>query len=153
MSIFESIFARAAFAGLILSLASAMPALASAAKKSEPAPGSSVEMPYLIAPLNDGDTLVAYAYISCKIIASSPNFAVDIRDKVPFIQDAFVRDVNATNIGKADAPQTVDNTALAARLLTDVRKVMKPGSVADVQLIEVQIRPLHPQPINPGGPS
>ena len=153
MSISESIPMRAILAGLILWSVVTVPAFASAAKKSEPAPGSSVEMPYLIAPLNDGDRLVAYAYISCKIIASSPNFAVDIRDKVPFIQDVFVRDVNTTNIGKTDAPQTVDNTALAARLLADVRKVMKPGSVADVQLIEVQIRPLHSQPINPGGPS
>jgi hypothetical protein len=39
--------------------------------------------------------LVAYAYISSQIIASSPNNAVDIRLKVSFIQYTFVRDVNA----------------------------------------------------------
>jgi hypothetical protein len=146
---------RAFLTGLVLAAALSASALAAGAKKpaGEPAPGSSVEMPYLIAPLTDGDSLVAYAYISSKIVASSPAYAIDIRDKIAFIQDAFVRDVNATSIGKPDSPQTVDKAALAARLLADARKVMKPGTVTSVQLIEVQIRPLQPQPINPGGPS
>jgi hypothetical protein len=153
MSTSESNRFRVALAGLILSAVFVAPAFAADAKKGEPAPGSSVEMPYLIAPLTDGDTLVAYAYISCKIIVTSPNYSVDVRDKLAFIQDAFVRDVNAKSIGKSDSPQTVDKDALAARLLADTQKVMKPGTVGSVQLIEVQIRPTHPQPINPGGPS
>jgi hypothetical protein len=142
---------RAFLAGLTFATALANAAMAADAKPSgEPAPGSGVEMPYLIAPLNDGDMLVAYAYVTCKIIAASPTAAIDVRDKVGFIQDAFVRDVNAYSIGKPDAPQTVDKAALTARLFADVKKVMKPGSVRGVQLIEVQIRPLHPQPITPG---
>jgi hypothetical protein len=153
MSISESNRVCSVIAGLILSAAFAVPGFGADPKQAEPAPGSSVEMPYLIAPLTDGDTLVAYAYISSKIVASSPSFAIDIRDKIAFIQDAFVRDVNAKSIGKPDAPQTVDTAALAARLLIDAQKVMKPGTVASVQLIDVQIRPMHPQPINPGGPS
>lgn len=154
MSISESKFACAIFAGAILCAVPAN-ALAANAKKgpSEPAPGSSVEMPYLIAPLTDGDTLVAYAYISSKIVASSPAVAIDVRDKIAFIQDAFVRDVNRATIGKPDAPQTVDKDALAARLLADAQKVMKPGAVVGVQVIDIQIRPMHPGPINPGGPS
>jgi hypothetical protein len=154
MSISESKSMRAAFVGIILC---AIPTivLAANAKKgpAEPAPGSSVEMPYLIAPLTDGDTLVAYAYISSKVVASSPAVAIDVRDKIAFIQDAFVRDVNRTNIGKPDAPQTVDKDALAARLLADAQKVMKPGAVVGVQVIDVEIRQMHPGPINPGGPS
>jgi hypothetical protein len=154
MSISESKSMRAAFAGIILC---AIPAIAFAAnaKKSpaEPAPGSSVEMPYLIAPLTDGDTLVAYAYISSKVVASSPAVAIDVRDKIAFIQDAFVRDVNRVSIGKPDAPQTIDKDALSGRLLADARKVMKPGAVVGVQIIDVEIRQMHPGPINPGGPS
>ncbi len=155
MRIFESNHIRAAFVGLILSSAVATPVFAADARKTskEPAPGSSVEMPYLIAPLTNGDMLVAYAYISSKIIVSSPAFAVEVRDKLAFIQDAFVRDVNTTSIGKPDSPQEVDKIALAARLLADAKKVMKPGTIASVQLIDVQIRLMHPEPINPGGPS
>jgi hypothetical protein len=146
---------RALLIGFVFAAAIAAPAIAAGANKapSEPSPGSSVEMPYLIAPLEDGDALVAYAYISTKIIASSPASAIDVRDKIPFVQDAFVRDVNTSSIGKPGAPQTVDNAALTARLFADVKKVMKPGSVVGVQLIEVQIRTMHPGSINPGGPS
>ena len=140
---------------ILCAVLTAGPAFAVDAKNqaTEPAPGSSVEMPYLIAPLTSGDGLVAYAYISSKIIASSPATAIDVRDRIPFIQDAFVRDVNAASIGKPDDPQTVDSNALTARLLADVRKVMKPGSVSGVRLIEVQIRPIHAAPANSGGPS
>ena len=153
MNISESIRTRVALAGLIWFSAMTAPAFAADAKKGEPAPGSSVEMPYLIAPLTDGDTLVAYAYISSKIIVSSPNFSVDVRDKLAFIQDAFVRDVNAKSISAPDSAQTVDKVALANRLAEDAKKVMKPGVVTNVQLIDVQIRPLHPQAISPGSPS
>ncbi|HUB85257.1 MAG TPA: hypothetical protein VL971_06150 [Rhizomicrobium sp.] len=154
MSIFESKPVRAAIVGAILWAIPAT-ALEASAKKgpAEPAPGSSVEMPYLIAPLTDGDTLVAYAYISSKVVASSPGGAIDVRDKIAFIQDAFVRDVNRASIGKADAPLTVDRDTLATRLLADAQKVMKPGAVVGVQIIDVQIRAVHPEPINPGGPS
>ena len=146
---------RAIFAGMIFAAAISQPAMSADSKKplKEPEPGTSVEMPYLIAPLTSGDTLLAYAYVSCKIIASSPSSAIDIRDKTAFIQDAFVRDVNTSTIGKADDPQTVDSPALTARLLADVKKVVKPGSVTGLRLIEVQIRLMRPGPVTSGGPS
>jgi len=125
-------------------LFAAAPALADDTKKPDAAVGTSVEMPYLIAPLTSGENLLAYAYISCKIIGTSPSAAIDIRDKVPFIQDAFVRDVNATSVGTPDDPQAVDATGTAARLLADTRKVMGPGKVADIKLIQIQISPVQP---------
>jgi hypothetical protein len=101
-------------------------------------------MPYLIAPLSDGNTLVAYAYVSCKIVGTSQATALEIRGKIPFIQDAFVRDVNASSIGKPDDPMAVDNTVLQPRLLALVKKVMGPGKVADLKLIQVQVTPMRP---------
>jgi hypothetical protein len=114
------------------------------AKKADAAAGTSVEMPYLIAPLSDGNTLVAYAYVSCKIVGTSQATALEIRGKMPFIQDAFVRDVNASSIGKPDDPMAVDNTPLQARLLAIARKVMGPGKVTDLKLMQVQITPMRP---------
>jgi hypothetical protein len=115
-------------------------------KAKAPEPGTSVEMPYLIAPVVVGATLVAYAYISSKIIASSPQTAIDIRLATPFIQDAFVRDVNATPIGKASDPSTVDSVALTARLLADARRIVGAGKVAGLALIQIQMAPLRPNP-------
>lgn len=119
-------------------------ATAAEAKKADPAAGMSVEMPYLIAPLSDDSGLLAYAYISCKIIGSSQGAVIEIHDKVPFIQDAFVRDVNASTIGKPGDPMAVDKAALEPRLLALARKVMGPGKVADLKLIQVQISPMRP---------
>jgi hypothetical protein len=141
----------ALFAGLVL-LAALRPAIAADGKKpAEVEPGTSVEMPYLIAPLAAGDTLVAYAYVTSTIIASSPSSAIDIRDKIAFIQDKFVRDVNASSIGKPDDPKAVDEAKLTARLLADVKTVMKPGTVAGLKVVEVQIRPMRPDATPPGG--
>jgi len=119
----------------------------------KPEPGTSVEMPYLIAPLAIGDSLVAYAYVSTKILSSSQATAIDVRDKIPFIQDAFVRDVNAAQIGRGDNPPTIDSAMLTARLFADVKKVMGPGKVAGLEIIQVQVTPLRPNtvaaPANP----
>lgn len=128
----------------VLLFAGLQTATAEEAKKPDPAVGTSVEMPYLIAPLSDGNTLLAYAYVSCKIIGESQAVALEIRGKVPFIQDAFVRDVNASSIGKPGDPMAVDNATLEPRLLALAKKVMGPGKVVDLKLIQVQISPLRP---------
>jgi len=109
------------------------------------APGTNVEMPFLMAPLtgNDGK-LSGYAYISTRLTATSAAGALDVRDKIAFIQDAFVRDVNGSGVAKATDPGTVDNPALEARLLADAKKVMGPGKVASIEIVQLQVAPLHP---------
>ncbi|HEY2071854.1 MAG TPA: hypothetical protein VGG48_20000 [Rhizomicrobium sp.] len=127
-----------------LALLAATSALAGDAKA--PEPGTSVEMPYLIAPMIVEDRLVAYAYVSSKIVGTSPQAAIEIRLKLPFIQDAFVRDVNARAFGTAADPAKVDEPALIARLLADAQRVVGQGKVAGVKLIQVQISPIRPTP-------
>jgi hypothetical protein len=134
--------------GLLL-LASTQMGLAGEAKKPDSKLGASVEMPYLIAPLSSGESLLAYAYVSCKIVGASQAAAVEIQAKVPFIQDAFVRDVNASSIGKPDDPMAVDKATLEPRLLALAKKVMGPGKVVDLKLMEVQIRAMRPMATPP----
>jgi hypothetical protein len=110
----------------------------------EPMAGASVVMPYLIAPVVVGDKLFAYAYVSSMIISPSPSAAVEIRDKTPFIQDAYVRDVNATPVGKASDPQTVDTDALAARMLADAKRIVGADKVIGVRIVQLQMRQLAP---------
>jgi hypothetical protein len=138
--------------GLLL-FAFGQTAMAEEAKKPDTAPGSSVEMPYLIAPLSSDGALLAYAYVSCRIVGASPAAALQIRSKVPFIQDAFVRDVNASSIAKPDDPMAVDNSTLEARLLALTKKVMGPGKVVDLKLMQVQISPLRPGSAPSASPS
>ena len=133
-------------------LAFAVPAFAAdAAKpaggdaKGGGAPGTNVEMPFLMAPMTGGDgRLSGYAYISTRLTATSDVNALGVRDKLAFIQDAFVRDVNGAGIAKKDDPAAVDQPALADRLLADAKQVMGASKVASIAIIQVQIAPLHP---------
>lgn len=115
---------------------------AGAASSSEHVPGTSVEMPYLIAPVVVDGSLYANAYISTRIGATSPAATIVVRDKLAFIQDAFVRDVNAAPIGKPGDQTTVDVPALSARLLADTRRIVGPGLVDRLDIIRIQINPL-----------
>jgi hypothetical protein len=109
------------------------------------APGANVEMPFLMAPLTGSDgKLSGYAYISTRLTATSGAGALDVRDKIAFIQDAFVRDVNGAGVAKPTDPGTVDNSALEARLLADAKRVMGAGKVASIAIVQLQIAPLHP---------
>jgi hypothetical protein len=124
----------------------ALPAFATGAGTlKEPSPGASVEMPYLIAPVVADEKLVAYAYVSSTVVTASPSAAVDIRNMTPFIQDAYVRDVNAQPIGKADDPATVDADGLAARLLADAKRVGGASRVIGVRIIQIQMSVLAPR--------
>ncbi|HVZ70463.1 MAG TPA: hypothetical protein VG891_13460 [Rhizomicrobium sp.] len=132
----------------------AVPALAAEGEKQaakdtheKNAPGTSVEMPSIISPMNDTDgRLAGYAYITCTIIAKTPDVAVAIRAKTPFIQDAFVRDVNKKPVALASDITQVDRPGVAQRFLADARKVMGSGKVVSLSITAVQMSPLHAGP-------
>ncbi|HKU63505.1 MAG TPA: hypothetical protein VJQ06_00470 [Rhizomicrobium sp.] len=114
-----------------------------AAKKG--APGTNVDMPYLMAPLIDADgKLTGYAYISSRLTASSEGGGTDVRAKLPFIQDIMVRDVNAISVTTPDDPEKVDIAATEKRLLSAAAKVMGPGKVKLITICTVNVSPLHP---------
>jgi hypothetical protein len=121
-----------------------LPAFAADAPKEAEEPGTHVEMPFLIAPMSQDDKLLGYAYISSKLVSSSPTASVEIRDKLAFIQDSFVRDVNAAPIGKAGDPKSVDTAALAQRLVADARRVVGASKVVRIEFKQIQFAPLHP---------
>src|ERR1700691_4926076 len=90
--------------GLTIPAAAAEDAPKDAKKKTEE-PGTHVQMPFLIAPMSVDGKLQGYADISSKLVAPTPAASVEIRDKLAFNQDAFVRDVNAQPNGKATDPK------------------------------------------------
>ena len=128
----------------LLLLLAAAPALAAEPDAAAGA-GTHIDMPFLMAPMNGADgKLAGYAYISSRITANSDTSANDVRDKIAFIQDAFVRDVNGPPISKPDDLAKVDMPGLQSRLLADTRKIMG-GKVTALAIMQVQIAPLHPQ--------
>jgi hypothetical protein len=108
-------------------------------------PGTNVDMPFLMAPLTDADgKLTGYAYISSRLTALTDIFALAVRNKVPFIQDIMVRDVNSASVATQADPEQVDLPGLEARLLADARKVMGAGRVKLITVCTVQVAELHP---------
>lgn len=118
------------------------------AEEAKPAPkaepGTSVDMPYLIAPLSKDGNLLGYAYISSKLVASSPGAAIAVREKLAFIQDADVRDVNTGTIAKNDDPMGVDTAVLGQRLADNARRIVGAAKVVRMVITAIQFAPLHP---------
>ena len=114
------------------------------------APGTNIDMPFLMAPMTGEDgKLSGYAYISSRLTATSDASANLVREKIAFIQDAFVRDVNRVEIGMSGTPAAIDNAALQARLLADARGVVGQGKLTSIAITQVQVAPLHPSPVTP----
>ena len=138
---------------LLVMAAAGQPAVAAGAKAGPL--GTNVEMPFLIAPMSKDGKLLGYAYISSKMVTPSPAATIAVREKLAFIQDAFVRDVNAEPISKADDPRAVDETLLNARLVAVARRIVGSDKVVSMAFIAVQFAPLHPgdSTVNPAAPS
>jgi hypothetical protein len=134
-----------ALAIFAITLSVTTPVVAEGAPKKVEEPGTHVQMPFLIAPMNVDDKLAGYAYISSKLVAATPSASVEIRDKLAFIQDAFVRDVNAQPISKASDPTAVDTAALAVRLVADAKRVVGAAKVTGITFTQIQFSPLHPK--------
>jgi len=138
-------------ATLILALTIAPAAAEKEARKESDkagAPGTNIDMPFLMAPLTGEDgKLSGYAYISSRLTATSDASATQVRDKIAFIQDAFVRDVNRSEVAVSGTGAAIDNAALQARLLADARAVVGQGKLASIAITQVQVAPLHPSPV------
>lgn len=107
--------------------------------------GTNVDMPFLMAPLTNADgKLTGYAYISTRLTAASEATTLIVREKIPFIQDMMVRDVNGAEVTTAEDREQIDIPRLEARLMGDARKVLGAGKVKQITVCTVQISELHP---------
>ena len=108
------------------------------------APGTNVDLKYTMAPLLDADgKLLGYAYINSHLTAATDSDTLVVTDKLPFIQDALVRDVNATPVTVAGDPQKVDVGAVESRFLADARRIIGGAKVKLITVCTIQIALLH----------
>jgi len=109
-------------------------------------PGTNIDMPFLMAPLTGADgKLTGYAYISSRLTASSEGVLTEVREKIPFIQDLLVRNINGASVTMPDDPEKVDIAGVEARLLADARKVMGAAKIKQITVCTVQIAELRPK--------
>lgn len=106
---------------------------------------TNVEVPAFLAPMLIDNRLEQYAYITVALTPANREKMLAIRDKMPFLRDAFLREVNKASIVKADDPKTVDTVALKARLLVRVNQILPKGSISDLKFQSIQMTPIQPQ--------
>ena len=126
-----------AFAGLWASQA-----LAAAAVDTTKLGPVDVTMPTILAPMVADSRLENYAYITIILKPATPAGVLTIREKVPFLQDAFLRELNGAPIVKADDPKSVDDEALKPRLLARVNQILPAGTVAELKFEPIVVAPV-----------
>jgi flagellar basal body-associated protein FliL len=134
-------------ASLALALALILPLhIAAAAEEAKDEGPTDVDMPPILAPIVVENRLESYAYITIQLTPASRDKALVIREKVPFLRDGFLREVNSkAGIGKAGDPRTVDQPALKKRLLARVNQILPPGTVSDLKFGEIVLTAIQPQ--------
>ena len=104
-----------------------------------------VTLPTILAPMIVDSRTENYAYVTIALKPASPAGVLTIREKVPFLQDAFLRELNGATIVKADDPKSVDETALKARLLARVNQILPAGTVAELKFEPIVVAPVKAQ--------
>ena len=104
-----------------------------------------VALPTILAPMIVDSRTENYAYVTIALKPASPAGVLTIREKVPFLQDAFLRELNGATIVKADDPKSVDEAALKARLLARVNQILPAGTVAKLRFDPIVVAPVQAQ--------
>lgn len=104
-----------------------------------------VELPPILAPIVIDNRLDSYAYITIALTPASGDKVFTIREKVPFLRDGFLREVNKTTIGKPSDPKTVDQSALKTRLVARMNEILPKGTVSDLKFEQIVLTPIQPQ--------
>ena len=136
--------------GLALALTLILPppgALAAEAPPKDPKDQGTtdVELPPILAPMVVDNRLESYAYITVALTPMSRERQLLIREKMPFLRDGFLREVNKASIAAASDPKMVDQSALKKRLMARVSQILPPGTVSDLKFPEIVLTAIQPQ--------
>lgn len=104
-----------------------------------------VQMPTILAPMVIDNRIENYAYITIVLKPAAPAGILAIREKVPFLQDVFLRELNGATIVKADDPKSVDEAALKPRLIARMNQILPAGTVAELKFEPIVVAPVQAQ--------
>lgn len=127
----------------LLGAGPAMAGSSSAPKKDEhggPASTSdipSLKMPRLVAPVMIKGEMVRYVHLDVTLLLVREDDRKRVYDRVPYIQDAFLRDVHATTVLKSEETEELDQAGLRARLLAIIARVAGASAVKDVEFRDI----------------
>ena len=94
---------------------------------------SGIDMPALMAPVSVNGELRYYVYLAIRLELSGDGQKDLVLQRIPYIQDAFLREVHRASIAVNNDPETVDGHGLIARLVAIAEKVVGPGVVTGIE--------------------
>lgn len=100
---------------------------------------ANVVLPQILAPMTVQNRLLGYAYLTVALAPSGPDKVGVIREKMPFLQDAFLRLVNRGTITKAGDTKTVDTEDIKKRLETGMAAILPAGTVSELKIDQVVV--------------
>jgi len=139
---------QALFALLLSLFVVAAPAWSSSSEEKSPAektekaeegaaPGQprtpSVDMPILVAPVVVNGEMFHYVYLGVKLQLSDDANTTAVLEKIPYLQDAFLREVHGSSIAFENDPAVVDEKGLVQRLLLLCEKIAGAGVVKNIE--------------------
>ena len=127
---------------LSLCLAAGPASAGGASKDEEPTSGGlfnaprEVDLPMLVVPVGEGGKLHRYAYVALQLEVLGAD-VWQVREKIPFIQDAFIREVFSASVARADNPEEIDEDSLKARLKERATGVLQDDTVKRIIIKQV----------------
>ena len=94
---------------------------------------SGIDMPSLMAPVTVDGELKYYVYLAIRLILSSDSQKDLVLERIPYLQDAFLRETHRASIALGTDAETVDGRALTERLIAVAAKVLGPGVVIGIE--------------------
>ena len=100
-----------------------------------------VPLPTIIAPVLIGDRLTAHLYLYLAALTPTAAEAQEVKMRLPYIQDAMVRDVYRSALMIADPEQAPDTTALLARMKEVVNRAVGKPLVTEIEVGRIDMAP------------
>jgi hypothetical protein len=100
--------------------------------EAKPAAEPSMDVPPFMAPFTVNGELQGYIYIVVKLDLTSDFKKPVVLEKIPYLQDAFLRHVHQQSIASAQDPTKVDEAGLSERLKPIAQQILGPDVVAKV---------------------
>lgn len=91
-----------------------------------------VDMPPLFVPVTQDGVLKYYAYAVIGLELTSDFKKPIVLEKMPYLQDALLRDVHKAPVAPAEGPASLDDKALAIRLKAVAEGVLGPDVLANI---------------------
>jgi hypothetical protein len=93
-----------------------------------------IAMPTLVAPVVVSGELHHYVFLSVTLQLTRDTHKSMMLEKIPYLQDAFLREVHGPAIVKDNDPTLLDEDGLKQRLLRTSTTVVGPGIVNGIEL-------------------